>query len=97
MQRSYGYNGFTIEVSVERGVTIGTNRPGLTRDGYVAIVRIFKKGNAIGIFSPLRFGDMGGRPFATEIDALMGGYGAACKIVDDLFPTTGTRSFSGPQ
>jgi hypothetical protein len=37
------------------------------------------------VYSPLRFGEARGRPFATEADALMGGYSAACKIVDDLF------------
>jgi hypothetical protein len=35
-------------------------------------------------FSPLRFGEAGGHPFVTEADALMGGYSAARRIVDDL-------------
>jgi hypothetical protein len=37
------------------------------------------------VFSPLRFGEAGGHPFATEADALMDGYSAARRIVDDLF------------
>jgi len=37
------------------------------------------------VFSPLRFGEAGGHPFASEADALMGGYSAARRIVDDLF------------
>jgi hypothetical protein len=53
--------------------------------GYVAIVKIFQAGNAMAVFSPLRFGESGGHPFATEADALMGGYSAARRIVDDLF------------
>ncbi len=85
MPRSYEYNGFTLEVSVEIDVSIRTNRRAPAQHGFVAIVRIFKEGTAIAIFSPLRFGEAGGRPFATEADALMGGYSAACKIVDDLF------------
>jgi hypothetical protein len=36
------------------------------------------------VFSPLRFGGVGGHPFATKADALMGGHSAARRIVDDL-------------
>ncbi|WP_322015786.1 hypothetical protein [Paraburkholderia sp. J12] len=83
--RSYEYNGFMFEISVETDTKIQADRRTPLRHGFVAIVRIFKEGNAIAIFSPLRFGEAGGRPFATEADALMGGHSAARKIVDDLF------------
>jgi len=85
MTRSYDYAGFTLEISVESDISIGLHRREATRPGYVAVVRIYQKANAIAVFSPLRFGEAGGRPFTTEADALMGGYSAACKIVDDLF------------
>lgn len=85
MTRSYDYEGFTLEISVESDISIGPKKLEPTRPGYVAVVRIFQKANNIVVFSPLRFGEAGGRPFATEADALMGGYSAACKLVDDLF------------
>lgn len=56
-----------------------------TQSAYVAIVRIFKEGDAVAVFSPLRFGEAPRRPFATEADAMMSGYSGARRIVDDLF------------
>ncbi|MEX3954128.1 hypothetical protein AB4Y45_46025 [Paraburkholderia sp. EG287A] len=84
MTQSYDYEGLRLEIAVKPDIT----RPsGLepARPGYVAVVRIFQKANTVAVFSPLRFGEAGGRPFATEADALAGGYSAACRIVDDLF------------
>lgn len=85
MTRAYEYQGYTLVVAVETDSS--WRPPGRTaaRVGYVAIVRIFQAGNAMAVFSPLRFGEAGGHPFATEADALMGGYSAARRIVDDLF------------
>jgi hypothetical protein len=37
------------------------------------------------VFSPLRFGESQGKPFLSEADALMAGYSAGQRIVDDLF------------
>jgi len=85
MTRSYAYEGFMLDISVESDISIGPNRREPTRPGYVAIVRIFQAASTVAVFSPLRFGEASGRPFATEADALMGGYSAACKLVDDLF------------
>jgi hypothetical protein len=48
-------------------------------------VRILLATNTVAGFPPLRSGESGGRPFATETDALMGDYSAARKIIDDLF------------
>jgi hypothetical protein len=85
MTRTYEYQGFTLEVGVESNFTWQRNASCATRVGFVTTVRIRRAGTALAFFSPLRFGDTGGRPFTTEADALMGGYGAARKIVDDLF------------
>lgn len=85
MTRSYDYESFTLEISVESDFSIALKKLEPRRPGYVAIVRIFQAANTVAVFSPLRFGEAGGRPFATEADALMGGYSAARKIVDDLF------------
>jgi hypothetical protein len=85
MMRTYEYNGFTLQVSVESNVGFQAVKPSSPRPGYVAVVQVFQAGNAVALFSPLRFGEPGGRPFDTEVDALMGGYSAARKIVDDLY------------
>ncbi|HTR08879.1 MAG TPA: hypothetical protein VMJ11_19955 [Paraburkholderia sp.] len=85
MTRSYDYEGFTLEISVESDISIGLKKLEPARAGYVAVVRIFQAATTVAVFAPLRFGEVGGRPFTTESDALMGGYSAARKIVDDLF------------
>jgi hypothetical protein len=85
MMRTYEYHGFTLQITVESGLKLLPIKRPATRSGYVAVVRVFQAGNALAIFSPLRFGETGGRPFDTEVDALMGGYSAARRIVDDLF------------
>jgi hypothetical protein len=86
MTRTYDYEGYTLEISAEAEVKTGANfREAVwARTGYVAIVRIFRAQTTVAMFSPLRFGEAGGRPFASEADALMGGFSAASKIVDDL-------------
>lgn len=85
MNRTYEYHGFTFEVDVESAFTWRANARPRRRGGFVATVKIFQAGTAVAIFSPLRFGDTRSRPFDTEADALMGGYSAAEKIIDDLF------------
>jgi hypothetical protein len=84
MTRTYEYHGYTLVVAVESDFGWRLVGGDAARVGYVAIVRIFQAGNAVAVFSPLRFGEEGGRPFATEADALMSGYSAARRIVDDL-------------
>ncbi|MEM5328821.1 hypothetical protein VSR34_19810 [Paraburkholderia sp. JHI2823] len=86
MYRSYEYGGFTLEVSVDvDAVRIGPVREAQAVPVYVAVVRISRDGHAMAIFSPLSFGVPRGSPFSSEIDALMGGYSAGRKIVDDFF------------
>jgi hypothetical protein len=85
MTRTYDYHGFTLEVGVESDFSWPRHASPARRAGFVATVRILRAGTAVALFSPLRFGSTGGRPFDTEADAIMGGYGAARKIVDDLF------------
>jgi hypothetical protein len=87
MMRRYEYQGYTLDVTIESDFTLDPNKRSQDNVGYVAIVRIFQEGNAIAVCSPLRFGEVRGRPFATEADAIMGGLTAARKIVDDLFGT----------
>ena len=84
MTRTYEYHGYTLVVAVESDLSGRLAGGTAARVGYVAIVRIFRAGAAMAVFSPLRFGEAGGHPFATEADALMGGYSAARRIIDDL-------------
>ncbi|MGF6638479.1 hypothetical protein OKW38_000547 [Paraburkholderia sp. MM5496-R1] len=85
MNRTYEYHGFTLTVAVESDFRWQQKAGPAKQRGFVAIVTIFQSGTAVAVFSPLRFGEASGRPFATEADAVMGGYSAARKIVDDLF------------
>lgn len=85
MSRTYQYQGFDVEVVVEAPFTWKGGRTATGEVGYVAVVRICKAGAAVAVFSPLRFGESEGKPFLTEADALMGGYSAGRRIVDDLF------------
>ncbi|TDG03713.1 hypothetical protein E1N52_33595 [Paraburkholderia guartelaensis] len=85
MSRSYEYLGYTLEVSVEVDFLMAQGKRNCSEPGYVAVVRVFKSGTSIALISPLRFGESGGRPFANEADAIMGGFSAGRKIVDDLF------------
>lgn len=85
MTRIYEYHGYTLVVAVESDISSQPGGGTVACVGYVAIVRIFQADNAVAMFSPLRFGEAGGLPFVTEADALMGGYSAARRMVDDLF------------
>lgn len=84
MNRTYQYQGFDVEVAVEADFTWKSGRTATAGVAYVAIVRIRKAGAEVALFSPLRFGESQGKPFLSEADALMGGYSAGRRIVDDL-------------
>ncbi|KLU28124.1 hypothetical protein EOS_00945 [Caballeronia mineralivorans PML1(12)] len=85
MNRIYRYHGFDIAVAVETdfGWKVGGRVPASV--GYVAVVKISKVGAAGTVLSPLRLGESQGKPFTSETDALMGGYTAGRRMVDDLF------------
>lgn len=84
MQRTYEYRGFVVDVSVEAEFAPPSAGYPAAPAGYVALVTIHRSGDEIAAAPPLRLGDDTGRPFATEIAALSGGYAAARKLVDDL-------------
>jgi hypothetical protein len=85
MSRTYRYHGFDIEVAVETDFSWKAGPSAASSVGFVAVVRISKGDASIAAFSPLRFGESQGKPFLSEADALMGGYSAGRRIVDDLF------------
>jgi hypothetical protein len=85
MNCTYQYQGFEIEVALEADFNWRGGPTATGEVGYVAVVRICKAGAAVAVFSPPRFGESQGKPFLSEADALMGGYSAGRRIVDDLF------------
>ncbi len=84
MIHAYQYYGFDIAVGIETDFSWKGVRGASATVGYVAIVRISKAGSGVALFSPLRFGESQGKPFISEIDALMSGYSAGRRVVDDL-------------
>jgi hypothetical protein len=70
VNRTYEYQGFTVELGVESDFSWRHGSTPLRQKGFAATARIFQAGKAVVSFSPLRFGDFGGRPFATDTDAL---------------------------
>jgi len=85
MTQTYQYEGFRLKIAVEAELAIDASRLAQRRPGYIAVVRIFPGASAISAFAPIRLGEAGGQAFATEADAMMGGYSAARKLVDDVF------------
>jgi hypothetical protein len=84
MQRTYERHGFTLEVTVESAFIFRPVGRTIVRPDYVAVVRVLRGSQVIALFPPIRLGTVDGQPFATEIDALMSGYGAGCSMVDTL-------------
>lgn len=85
MNHAYEYQGYLVDVSVERAFAWRPDGAAVKRRGYQATVTVVRTGTEVTLFSPLRFGDVSSRPFDTEADALMGGYSAARKLIDDRF------------
>ncbi|HEX7912879.1 MAG TPA: hypothetical protein VF534_32955 [Paraburkholderia sp.] len=84
MKRMYDYLGFEVEVSVEPNLTVADAGKSREAPGYVAVVTISKAGEPVSRFTPLRLGEVDGRPFRSEADALMSGFSAGRRLIDDL-------------
>jgi hypothetical protein len=81
--RKYQYKGYELDVAVQADFRWSRENV-RSPTGYVVVVTISRMGAAVSTFSPLRLGDSGGRSFSSDADALMVGYSAARRIVDDL-------------
>jgi hypothetical protein len=83
MKRVYEYKGFQIDVEAEpvwkssHGISLAAP------EGYLAVVRISTRTAAVPIFTPLRLTAERSNPFATEAEALMAGYSAGQRVIDD--------------
>jgi hypothetical protein len=89
MQRAYHYKNLVIEVTVEGDIQLPVTRRTASTRGFVAVVRVVSKGAGVPLFAPFRLGDPAGQAFATEAEALMGGYSAGQRLVDDLIGREG--------
>jgi len=83
MKRLYQYKGFQIDVETEPvwKPSDGTSLTG--PEGYLAVVRISTQTALVPVFSPLRLTAERSNPFPTEADALMAGYSAGRRMIDD--------------
>lgn len=77
------YKGFTVGVAVQSNLSAALKNE-RTSLGYVVVITIARPGTPVAIFSPLRLGDSSGRSFSNEAEALMTGYSAARRLVEDL-------------
>ncbi|SOE97733.1 hypothetical protein SAMN05414139_10893 [Burkholderia sp. D7] len=84
MSQTYQYHGFEIAVAVENDLSRKDASGAPACVGCLSIVTISRIGAAIAVFSPLRFGESQGKSFTPENDALMSGYSAGRRVVDDL-------------
>ena len=84
--RKYQYKGFELDVAVQADFSWSRENERAST-GYVVVVTISRMGAAVFTFSPLRLGDSNGKSFSSDTDALMVGYNAGRRIVDDLLGT----------
>jgi hypothetical protein len=85
MKRIYSYKGFEISVEPEPVLDTTTRVTVLQTQGFVAVVHIRLPGATRLMVAPIRLTGDGQRPFPTEPEALMTGFSAAQRVVDDMF------------
>ncbi|KAE8761132.1 hypothetical protein FSO04_05285 [Paraburkholderia madseniana] len=83
MKRIYPYKGFEIAVELEPVWETAGTVTLLPPRGFVAVVHIRRLGASRPTVAPIRLTADNQRPFATEADALMTGYSAGQRVVDD--------------
>ncbi|WP_341316347.1 hypothetical protein WN982_33735 [Paraburkholderia sp. IMGN_8] len=86
MKRIYGYKGFEVTVELEPVWETAGSVTLLPPRGFIAVVQIRTVG-AVGatrpVVAPLRLAAPSEQPFATQAEALMAGYSAGQRVVDD--------------
>ena len=83
MKRIYEYKGFQIDVEPEPVWRPGDGIVLANLTGYLAVVRISTRTAGVPIFIPLRLTAERSNPFPTEAEALMAGYSAGQRVIDD--------------
>lgn len=84
MDRTYAYKGYSIRVTVEPHTEPDLRGVLMREAGFVSVVEIFRAGAAMPRFTPMRLTDADGLWFRSPADALMGGFSAGQRAVDDL-------------
>jgi hypothetical protein len=84
MKRTYERHGFTLEVTVESDFTFRPVGRTIVSSDFIVAVRVFRGAETIAAIAPVRSREAGGRPFATEADALMSGYSSGRRMIDEL-------------
>ncbi|HKR47167.1 MAG TPA: hypothetical protein VJU59_47170 [Paraburkholderia sp.] len=87
MNRTYEYRGYAIRVGVEANGTVPLERLEIERPRYAAVVSITAL-DAPASPSPLKIDNAAGLPFHSDIDALMGGYSEARRLIDGQLAAT---------
>ncbi|MEM5398687.1 MULTISPECIES: hypothetical protein [Paraburkholderia] len=86
MNRTYEYRGYAIRVGVEANGTVPLERLEIERPRYAAVVSIAALDEPA-FPSPLKIDTAAGLPFNSDIDALMGGYSEARRLIDERLAT----------
>jgi hypothetical protein len=81
MKRIYHHRGHALDVSVE---AVCRTQEGRTALDYVAVLLISSEETQQAPFASLRLDRAAGRVFASEAEALMGGYSVGRSIIDKL-------------
>jgi hypothetical protein len=89
MQRSYRYKEFIVEVETQAVRETLDNVAYVFPKGYLALVSIRRAGGQAASFAPLRLERGEGQPFGTEGDAIMAGFTAAQRTIDDALRVDG--------
>lgn len=83
MKRTYPYKGFDVTVDLESvWEPLASAVPSLP-SGFVAIVSIGMSGLPIPLISPFRLMADNQKPFGTEAAALMAGFSAGQRVIDN--------------
>jgi hypothetical protein len=89
MNRTYEYRGYAIHVGVEANGAVALARSSAARHHhYAALVRIAANHDVAASLPALKIEDAAGLPFGSDVDALMGGYSAACRLIDERLALT---------
>ncbi|RKT20837.1 hypothetical protein B0G69_4187 [Paraburkholderia sp. RAU2J] len=83
MKRIYTYKGFEIAVELEPVWEASGNITLLPPRGFIAVVHIRTAGATRLMIAPIRLTADNQQPFATEAAALMAGFSAGQRVVDD--------------
>ncbi|MCP3711891.1 hypothetical protein M3I54_33905 [Paraburkholderia sp. CNPSo 3274] len=84
MNRIYKYRGFEVTVEVEPVWAPSKGTALSPAKGFLAIVNIVMAGMTRPMVVPMRLTADGQHPFPSEAEALMAGYSAGQRVIDDI-------------